>query len=41
MYAIFKEGIIEKAKEVYNQHSAFSTGNISLEKTLQPPEQSI
>ncbi|GAB7260283.1 phenylacetate--CoA ligase family protein [Dickeya ananatis] len=32
MYAIFKEGIIEKAKEVYNQHSAFSTGNISLEK---------
>nr|WP_240156178.1 hypothetical protein [Erwinia amylovora] len=37
MYAIFKDGIIEKAKETYNQHLKFEAGEISLKQlhTLQ------
>lgn len=32
MYAIFKERIIEQAKEVYHQHCEFNAGNIDLEQ---------
>lgn len=32
MYAIFKDITIEKAKEVYRQHSDFEAGNISLKQ---------
>lgn len=32
MYAIFKERIIEKAKEVYHRHCDFNAGNIDLEQ---------
>ncbi len=32
MYAIFKDKIVEKAKEVYRQHRDFNSGNINLEQ---------
>lgn len=32
MYAIFKEQIVEQAKEIYHQHSDFNAGNVSLEE---------
>lgn len=32
MYAIFKDELVEQAKEVYSQHSMFKMGNISLEE---------
>ncbi|WP_187143648.1 MULTISPECIES: hypothetical protein [Pantoea] len=32
MYAIFKEKIIEQAREVYHQHCDFNTGKFSTEQ---------